>query len=125
MNGIKQKLGWRGEEIACAYLTDKGYRLVCRNYRLRYGEIDLVMYDADILVFVEVRSKTKFEHGTPLETVDYKKRRQIERMARHYLARNKISEDVRCRFDLVGVRFECSEDKPLIEHVENAFVAGE
>lgn len=116
--------GCQGEALALEYLIARGFRLECRNFRLRTGEIDLVMYDGDVLVFIEVRSKTALKHGMPLETINYAKRRQIEKTARQYLARKKISEDVRCRFDVVGVVFQPGHS-PKIEHVINAFAAGE
>ncbi len=124
MTDSRQNLGRCGEELALAYLLQAGYRLECRNFRLKTGEIDLVMSDGPILVFVEVRSKSVLNHGTPLETVNYAKRRQIEKTARQYLARKKISDDVRCRFDVIGISFRPGQ-APEIDHVVNAFLVGE
>ncbi len=124
MTNARQSLGRRGEELALAYLLQAGYRLEFRNFRLKTGEIDLVMYDGPILVFIEVRSKSALNHGTPLETVNYAKRRQIEKTARQYLARKKISDDVRCRFDVIGISFH-PDKAPEIEHIADAFLAGE
>lgn len=124
MTDPRQSLGRSGEELALAYLLKAGYRLQCRNFRLKTGEIDLVMYDGPVLVFIEVRSKSALNHGTPVETVNYAKRRQIEKTARQYLARKKISEDVRCRFDVVGISFRPGQP-PGINHIVNAFLVGE
>lgn len=124
MTDSRQNLGRCGEELALIYLLQAGYRLECRNFRVKTGEIDLVMSDGTILVFVEVRSKSALNHGTPLETVNYAKRRQIEKTARQYLARKKISDDVRCRFDVIGISFRAGQ-APEINHVVNAFLAGE
>lgn len=124
MSVARQLLGSQGEELAVEYLTASGYRLICRNYRLRSGEIDIIMYDHEVLVFIEVRTKSALAHGTPFDTVNYQKRRQIEKTARHYLARFKISEDVRCRFDVVGISITAG-NPPKIEHLPNAFQSGE
>lgn len=65
-------LGRRAEDLALEYLQSIGYRLQARNYRFRGGELDLVMCDGPVLVFVEVRSRTSQQHGTPLEAIDPK-----------------------------------------------------
>ncbi len=124
MNDSRRQIGNNGEDIALVFLVEKGYELVQRNYRVRSGELDLVMRDGDCLVFVEVRCKTRIAHGTPLETVNFAKRRQIERTARHYLHRYKIDESVHCRFDVIGIVMPANSP-PVIEHIENAFNAGE
>jgi Holliday junction resolvase-like predicted endonuclease len=71
-----------------------------------------------------VRSKSGAAHGSPLETITYKKRRQIERCARQYLAHKKVSADVCCRFDAVGVLLPAN-DQPEINYVRDAFRLGE
>ncbi len=123
MSRERLDLGRRGEDLALAWLQGLGYRLQARNYRFRGGELDLVMFDGPVLVFVEVRSRTSLQHGTPLETIDYRKRRQIEKTAGFYLAREKISPDTPCRFDAVAIDFGNGE--PHITHVKNAFICGE
>ena len=124
MTNERQRLGRNGEDLALAFLEQKGFKPVARNYRFRGGELDLVMRDGDILVFIEVRTKHAVNRGTPLETVDFKKRRQIERTARYFLAREKISDDVFCRFDVIGIVMAAGRP-PLIEHITNAFITGE
>ncbi|HNX75572.1 MAG TPA: YraN family protein [Candidatus Rifleibacterium sp.] len=124
MTSAKQQLGGRGEDMALEFLTGLGYELVTRNYRSRGGELDLIMRDGTTLVFVEVRTKTVFSHGNPLETIDYRKRRQIEKTARLYLARKKLGDEISCRFDVVGISLD-KESTPQIEHVINAFMTGE
>ncbi len=99
-------------------------QLYCRNFRVRSGEIDLIMWDKEELVFVEVRTKTDNHFGTPVETINNMKRRKITQTARHFLKQKKISPDVRCRFDLVGVLVK-KDGKHEIEHIANAFWVGE
>ena len=128
MNEIdKQKklLGKKGEDIALKYLTEKGYELVARNYRFsRYGELDLVMKDGKYLVFIEVRTKKNKIYGSPLETIDYAKRRQIEKMAQLFLVREKLPQDTFCRFDAIGI-IAPDNNEPEIEHIQDAFIIGD
>ncbi len=122
---FKQELGHKGEEIALNFLKNKGYELVARNYRChRWGELDLVMRDGKYLVFVEVRTKSNIVHGTPLETIGYEKRRQIEKMAQLYMTKEKIPADTFCRFDVVGIVLPNSGE-PKIEHIQDAFIIGD
>lgn len=121
----KIELGRKGEEIALKFLKDKGYELVARNYRChRFGELDLVMRDGKYLVFIEVRTKKNVLHGTPVETVDYDKRRQIEKMAQLYVTKEKIPEDTYCRYDVVGIVLP-KDGEPKIEHIQDAFIQGD
>ncbi|PKL44845.1 MAG: YraN family protein [Candidatus Riflebacteria bacterium HGW-Riflebacteria-1] len=124
MSDARKQLGNNGEDLALRYLEKLGMQLVDRNYRWRGGEIDLIVRDGAVLVFVEVRSKSGAAHGSPLETITYKKRRQIERCARQYLAHKKVSADVCCRFDAVGVLLPAN-DQPEINYVRDAFRLGE
>ena len=94
--------GQRGEDRAVAYLADRGYQIVERNYRCRLGELDVIARDGDTLVFVEVRTRQSGRFGTALETVGAGKRAQIARVAAQYLAARR-PRFVRCRFDVVGI----------------------
>ena len=121
----KKELGRKGEEIALNFLKEKGYELIARNYRChKFGELDLVMRDGKYLVFVEVRTKKNTVHGTPLETVDYAKRRQIEKMAKLYMTKEKVPENTYCRFDVVGIVLS-GNGEPQIEHIQDAFIKGD
>ena len=125
LSNYKQELGRKGEEIALEYLTKLGYKLITRNYSCpKIGEIDIIMKDGKYLVFVEVRTKSNVNFGTPLETIDFAKRRQIEKMARIYMGKNKISPDTFCRFDLVGIVLE-NDEKAKIEYCKDAFIRGD
>jgi putative endonuclease len=94
-------VGGDKERLACAYLEERGLRLVTRNYRCRRGEIDLIMRDADNLVFVEVRYRASTRFGTPAETVGPRKRRRLAAAAAHYLMRHPTR--LACRFDILAI----------------------
>jgi putative endonuclease len=98
----KHQLGSRAEARAAAALEARGYRIVERNYRVRLGELDLVAYDGDVLVFVEVRSRRDRAHGGGLEAVPDAKQRQVARVASLYLAHRRPRFRT-CRFDVVAV----------------------
>jgi putative endonuclease len=126
----RRSRGQSGEEAAWAHLRRAGYALVERNYRSRYGEIDLVVEKDGVVVFVEVRSRKGNRFGTPFESVDRRKQLQIGRMANEYVARRRLA-DRRVRFDVVAVEWQDAgpgiddvddvKDVKTIDHLENAF----
>jgi len=116
----RQRLGAEGERRAEALLRAERYTIVARNYRCPLGEIDLVALDHGTIVFVEVKTRTAGGHGTPLEAVDRRKQRQLQRAAQYYLATHRLlGRDA--RFDVVGVWWD--EGGGRCELVRNAFDA--
>ena len=92
-------LGLAAEEAAARFLESKGLSIVGRNYRTRFGEVDLVARDGATLVFVEVRRRTSRAFGGAAASVDARKRSRLVAAARHYLAR--LGTEPPCRFDVV------------------------
>nr|VFK52888.1 MAG: putative endonuclease [Candidatus Kentron sp. TUN]VFK53449.1 MAG: putative endonuclease [Candidatus Kentron sp. TUN]VFK59975.1 MAG: putative endonuclease [Candidatus Kentron sp. TUN] len=102
------KRGVWGEKLAENYLHDKGMKMLERNYRCKFGEIDLIMgedaVDGDMtVVFVEVRFRSNSHFGTGLESVDSRKQRRIIMTAHHYLRQNPTLRDKPCRFDIISI----------------------
>lgn len=96
--------GAAAERAAAVFLVEQhGYRIVDRNFRTRFGEIDLVAEDGDELCFVEVRSRSSSRYGLALETIGAEKRRRIALTARRYLVEKKL-EHRACRFDVVTIQ---------------------
>lgn len=95
--------GTAAERVAEAYLRDQGLRCIERNYRCKLGEIDLVMADGEVLVFVEIRYRAGSDFGSPIETIDAGKRRRVLRTAQHFLQANSRRREPQCRFDVIGV----------------------
>lgn len=118
VNNAKQVLGKEGERIAEQYLKGKGYKLVERNYRCAAGEVDLIVLDRRVIVFVEVKTRTGHGFGTPLEAVQPRKQRKMMLAAQFFLSQKKLHQRD-ARFDVVGISWPARE--PVIEHVENAF----
>jgi putative endonuclease len=113
------------EELAANHLTAAGFRIVARNWRRPEGELDLVAFDGDTCVFVEVRSRTGEQFGHPLEAVTARKRAQVIRAARLFLDTETVSAAA-YRFDVVGVLFaEDGEAPPICTHVADAFRVGD
>lgn len=110
----------RGESLAAAWLRLKGYRIEARNWRCAAGEIDLIAWDGDTLVFVEVKSRTGKSAGAPEEAVDRRKQDRLVRLAEVYLSRLE-GEPPGCRFDVVAV--EGGGPLPRLRHLKAAFRA--
>ncbi len=102
MTKERQKLGREGEELARKFLLSKGYKIVKRNFRTPFGEIDLIAYQKKVLAFIEVRTKTSSNFGTPEESISLSKKKKISRVASFYLKAKRLKEnDIDCRFDVV------------------------
>jgi putative endonuclease len=112
-------LGERGERAAARYLRRQGMRILCRGYRTKWGEIDLIVRDGDTLVFVEVKARRR---GVPAEAVTLEKERRLTLAALHFLRRYQLLEE-RSRFDVVAIVWPDDRQPPQIEHIRNAFEA--
>ena len=99
----KRKTGAVYEEKAAAYLKEKGYRILEKNYRCPLGEIDLIAKDGRTLVFVEVKYRKNARNGYPEEAVDTRKQKKICETAAYYVYKNRIPEYTPMRFDVVAV----------------------
>lgn len=111
----RRQLGNEYERRAEEYLRQKGYRIRCRNYRCRLGEIDLIGEEDGYLVFVEVKYRSDERKGAPQEAVDIRKQRKICRVADYYRMTHGCGDGVACRFDVVAI---LGEDVKLLR---NAF----
>ncbi|MCP4699976.1 MAG: YraN family protein [Gammaproteobacteria bacterium] len=111
--------GQWAEELAHNYLRTRGLRLVTRNYRCKQGEIDLIMQDGKILVFVEVRYRATQGYGDALESIDRRKQRRILACAARYLQTCKQGHV--CRFDVVVIDGKTEHDNPDVLWITDAF----
>ncbi len=118
MTFVRQNVGKRGEEAASSYLEKAGYRIIERNYRCVFGEIDIVAEDGGCIVFVEVKSRRSSSYGPPQLAVDFKKQRKISMVALHYID-EKNMRGRNARFDVVAVQFHGPETS--MELIRNAF----
>lgn len=108
-----------GEELALRYLTRQGYDLIERNYRTRYGEVDLILRQGTTIVFVEVKLRRGLAFGDPREAVTPRKQAAVRALAERYLHERRPPHFETLRFDVVGVL--ASGSTPKIVHLEDAF----
>ena len=99
----RRQRGDQAEQAAESWLNRQGLITVARNWQCRMGEIDLVMRDEDILVFVEVRFRSGQQHGGAAASGDPRKQRRLVSAARHYLRLRPEAAQYRCRFDVIAV----------------------
>jgi putative endonuclease len=116
-------LGALGERLAAEHLERLGFRIVERNYRTRWGELDIVAFDGRVLAFCEVKTRRMTPGSrSPFEAIRPLKRAQVRKMAGSWLIERKQRPyaDV-MRFDAIGVTFDLSDTLVGIEHLEGAF----
>jgi len=107
------------EILALKFLRKQGLRKFQLNFHSRFGEIDLIAQDADVLVFIEVRYRKNRNHGDAAATVNFSKQQKIIRTAEHYLQKNGLTNKMPCRFDVIGI--SGSVDALEIQWIKNAF----
>jgi putative endonuclease len=117
----RQRIGSRGEEDAYFYLRRRGYVIIARNYRSPHsrGELDLVGWDADVLCFIEVKTRTTRDIKPAEAAVDYAKQRELGLVARDFL--RQVAPSCQWRFDVVSVYYEHHCGQPSFELFQNAF----
>jgi putative endonuclease len=127
MTDPRRRLGDRGEELAARHLEARGFEVVERNFRTRYGELDVVARDARYLVFCEVKTRivrlaTREVLG-PFAAIGVRKQRQVRAMAREWLGRGRLegSWPPEIRFDAIGISFDAGGRLLSLEHLEAAF----
>jgi putative endonuclease len=127
MTDPRRRLGARGEELAARHLEARGLEVVERNFRTRYGELDMVARDARFLVFCEVKTRvvrpaTAAVLG-PFAAIGARKQRQVRAMAREWLSQGRLEgpRPPELRFDAVGVSFDAQGRLLSLDHLEAAF----
>ena len=106
-------LGKEGERLAAEYLIKKGYRILEKNFRTPFGEIDIIAMDNKYFVIIEVKRRTSDRFGEPSQAVNHIRQERLKKQAIYYLSR--IKEEYPLRFDVIAIK-----DRE-IEHIENAF----
>jgi putative endonuclease len=117
----KKDTGNHAEAAACDYLQRQGLTLVERNYLCKRGEIDLIMRDGQDTVFVEVRYRRSARFGSSAESVDWRKQAKLLATAEHYLQQHPKAAQSACRFDVVALTTENTQQK--IHWITDAFQA--
>jgi putative endonuclease len=119
----RRRLGCHGEQLAAEHLMRRGFQILERNFRTRWGELDIVAFDGEILVFCEVKTRMLAPGtGNPLDAVHAVKRAKVRRMAAQWLSQRSDHPYAEIlRFDAIGVTFNPAGALTAIEHLEAAF----
>lgn len=117
------RLGPRGEALAWNFLRKRGYALLEKNYRTRFGEIDVIASKKSAIVFLEVKTRRNHRFGLPEEAIDWRKREKIIRVAEAYLQSKRLDHR-EARFDILSVTWDGTRE-PEFSLLENAFALDE
>lgn len=115
----KTSFGKYGEDLAVVFLSKLGYKIIERNFRIRGGEIDIVAQDGNVLVYVEVKTRSSHAFGLPEESVTYHKIKFIERASKFYRA-NRRNLPEQERIDVIAIDF--ADSTPQIKLIKNASI---
>jgi putative endonuclease len=121
---LRRLFGDQGEKAAAAFLKQKGYRILAKQFETRWGELDLICLDGKCIAFVEVKTRRSAATTQPGEAVDRRKQLHLTKAAFLWLKQNQLLEH-RARFDIVTVLWPNDAKHPTIEHFENAFEAAD
>ncbi|GFE02382.1 YraN family protein [Tenacibaculum mesophilum] len=112
------ELGKKGEQLAIDYLVKNGYTIVEKNYYFQKAEVDIIAQKKDVLVVVEVKTRSTSYFGNPQDFVNPKKIRLLVTAIDNYI--NERGLDVEVQFDIIAIIKQ--QNKFVIEHIENAFL---
>ena len=115
-NIVKGKMG---ENLAIRVISSKGYKIIARNWRFgKYGEIDIIALDGNILVFIEVKARTSFNFGKPVEAVNKAKIEKMKILAEFFINNNTELKFEGLRFDVVGILIK---EKPEVKYYNDVY----
>jgi len=122
MSLYRKKLGKLGEDTACRFLKMHRYKIIERNFRSRFGEIDIIAKDnqGDILVFVEVKTRMGDIFGLPEESVIYSKQQKLIKTVLFYLQGKREFADMDFRIDVMGIEVDQDCRRARVKHIKNA-----
>ncbi len=110
------QLGHDSETLALTYLEQQGLLFKARNFRCKVGEIDLILYENNVLVFVEVRRRNHRDYGSGLESITPSKQHRLFKAAIYYLMTQDLVNKVDCRFDIISI-----DQHNTVDWIKNTF----
>ncbi len=117
-NFAKIRLGKIGEDLASSYLSKHGYTIIERNFKARYGEIDIIALSGSILVFIEVKTRIGRQFGLPEEAVTPRKIHEVVKTAEFYkVLHPELPESL--RLDVIGIELNSDETLKYFNHIQN------
>lgn len=122
MKYFNKKTGSLAEDLATQALKNKGYQILERNFSNKFGEIDIIAKEGDVLVFVEVKAKTGLDFGMPEEMITRNKLQRIQHMAAVYTNGKTTIESGLCRIDVIAVVLSPTNETLRLTHYENVYL---
>lgn len=121
MQNQSQKIGQVGEEIATDFLKKKGYKILDKNFKTKWGELDIVASHKKAIIFVEVKTLIKKTNSEflPEDEITFHKASQLQKMTQIYLSAKKLPLDIDQQIDIIAIEFNTIDDY-IIRHTENA-----
>lgn len=121
MQNQSQKIGAIGEDIALNYLKKNGYKILDRNFKTKWGELDIVAQKNKVIIFIEVKTLRQ-NQGTfvPEDEITFHKAQQLRKMAQIYLSANKLPLDIAQQIDILAIELAENSQIANIRHIENA-----
>jgi DNA processing protein len=119
-NLYKKKLGNFGEKIVAKYLESLDYEIIAKNFKTKFGEIDIVALDKNEFTFIEVKTRTSNKYGRPVEAVNKVKEKHIILASKYFIYKNRL-ENQFIRYDIIEV-YALKNQKVIINHIKNAFL---
>ena len=118
-----KRLGKKGEELACLYLSNNGVQILERNWNCTAGEADIIIREGEDLAFIEVKTRSSLNGGFPEDSVTRQKRAKYEKIASQYLASHP-QPNSRIRFDVIAIMI-LGKKQAFLRHHRDAFSVGE
>jgi putative endonuclease len=119
INNNKKDIGSKGEKLAAEFLASHNYEIIATNFFSPYGEIDIIALKDEILVFIEVKTRSS-NLDSALNSISISKRKKISRTASIFLAKNREYEDMFTRFDVIAILL--NKDHTFLKHIKEAFI---
>ena len=120
MKSYNKDIGSYTENIAATYLLSNGYSILDRNYRNKFGEVDIICQKDNLIIFVEIKSRYTNSFGSPLESVSCHKQNKIILLSKYYILYKKLS-DFNIRYDVIEIYLNHLNNTYEVNHLEDAF----
>ncbi|MGL5577137.1 MAG: YraN family protein [Sarcina sp.] len=122
MKKFNKLIGNFGEKIAFSLLQNEKHNIIETNFHTKFGEIDIISFDKDILVFTEVKTRVNKLYGTPAQSISYYKMKNIIKVAKQYIYYKKFYTCF-IRFDVIEIEVSSSSKEITTNHIKDAFRA--
>lgn len=120
MHCFNKDIGSLGEHLAENYIKNQGYIIIERNFRCKFGEIDIIGKDKEYIAFIEVKARYNDYYGRPSEAVNYYKQKKLYKTAEFYIMKNKLHNH-NFRFDVIEILLSLESNKYELRLIKNAF----